>query len=161
MVFKFAIRAGIPLRGFLHDFSKFSYTEFSESVTYYQGGKKSPIPVARDEKGYSAAWLHHKGRNKHHFEYWYDSMAKEPPVMPFKYSAEMICDMLSAGITYDGKEWNNERPIKYWYKVQDTIIANQKMKNFCEEVFTEVGKNGINKTITNKNLKIIYEKNCK
>lgn len=30
------------------------------------------INAEREEKGYSSAWLHHKGRNKHHYEYWID-----------------------------------------------------------------------------------------
>ena len=38
---------------------------------YYQGNR-SPNEIERREKGYSAAWLHHKGRNKHHLEYWID-----------------------------------------------------------------------------------------
>lgn len=160
-VFKLSCKAGIPIRGLLHDLSKYSYTEFSESVKYYQGGKRSPIPVAREEKGYSEAWLHHKGRNKHHFEYWYDTDTKEPPVMPFKYSVEMICDKLAAGITYQGKNWKKEFELEYWStKEKDRIVVNEKMREFTTEVFTEVSKNGIDKTINKKNLKRIYDKYC-
>ena len=67
IVFKFSIKAGIPWRGLVHDLSKYSPTEFFESVKYYTG-EKSPITVCRIQKGYSEAWLHHKGRNKHHIE---------------------------------------------------------------------------------------------
>lgn len=149
IVFKLSIRAGIPLRGFLHDLSKYSYTEFSESVKYYQGGKKSPIPTARDKNGYSKAWLHHKGRNKHHFEYWYDDRLKEMPIIPFKYSAEIICDMLAAGMTYQGKNWNNKYQLEYWNNTENRIVANEKIKEFCKEVFTEVAENR-NKKNNNK-----------
>lgn len=75
-VFKLSIKAGIPLRGLIHDLSKYSPTEFCESVKYYNG-EHSPILAARKTQGYSKAWLHHKGRNKHHPEYWYDSQAPE------------------------------------------------------------------------------------
>ncbi len=161
-VFKLTVKAGIPIRGLLHDLSKYSYTEFSESVKYYQGGKRSPIPVAREEKGYSEAWLHHKGRNKHHFEYWYDIDAKEPPIIPFKYSVEMICDKLAAGMVYQGKNWTKEFELKYWNeKEKDKPIINEKMREFVTEVFTDVSIEGIDKVISKKNLRRIYDKYCK
>lgn len=54
-VFKLCCRIGIPWRGVLHDLSKYSPTEFWESVKYYNG-KKSPIIVCRRKKWYSKAW---------------------------------------------------------------------------------------------------------
>ena len=90
-VFRLSIKAGIPVRGFLHDFSKYSFTEFWESAKYYTDGKSSPITNCKRERGYSKAWLHHKGRNKHHHEYWYDyETTDEVPVIPYKYTVEMI-----------------------------------------------------------------------
>lgn len=71
LVFKFSCKLGIPFRGFMHDWSKFSIDEFWESIKYYDG-KVSPITRCKQEKGYSKAWLHHKGRNKHHYQYWVD-----------------------------------------------------------------------------------------
>lgn len=41
------------------------------SVKYYTG-HHSPIAECRRQNGYSNAWIHHKNRNKHHIEYWYD-----------------------------------------------------------------------------------------
>ena len=35
-------------------------------------GPGGPNNAEREDKGYSSAWLHHKGRNKHHYEYWID-----------------------------------------------------------------------------------------
>ena len=72
-VFYYCCKLGIPWQGITHDLSKFSWTEFSESVKYYQGGTKSPIPVIKEKNGYSKAWQHHKGRNPHHYEYWTDN----------------------------------------------------------------------------------------
>ena len=90
MVFKLCAKAGIPYRGLVHDLSKYSITEFWESVKYYNGSR-SPIEFVKKDKGYSKAWLHHKGRNKHHAEYWYDNNAPEPmPIIPYKFSILVI-----------------------------------------------------------------------
>ena len=64
-VFLFCKEAGIPWQGIKHDLSKFSPTEFIESVKYYTG-TDSPINNCKKVNGYSEAWMHHKGRNKHH-----------------------------------------------------------------------------------------------
>ena len=86
-VFKLCCKAGIPFRGLMHDLSKYSITEFFESAKYYNGGF-SPISTCKKENGYSKAWLHHKGRNKHHHEYWYDYAAPDKAaVIPYKYLA--------------------------------------------------------------------------
>lgn len=161
IVFKLSIKAGIPIRGFLHDLSKYSPTEFIESVRYYQGGERSPIKKAKEVKGYSDAYLHHIGRNKHHSEYWYDFETKETPIIPFKYSAEMICDKLAAGMVYQKEKWNEEYELKYWEeKEKGKTPINQKIEQFITEVFIEVSKNGIDKTIKKENLKRIYDKHC-
>lgn len=162
IVFKLSIKAGIPIRGLLHDISKFSYVEFSESMKYYQGGKRSPLGKAREELGYSKAWLHHKGRNKHHFEYWYDTEMKEPPIMPFKYTLEMVCDKIAASIVYEGKNWTKESELKFWNtRDKSRITANKCMQDFLTEVFEEISVKGINPVITKKNLKMLYDKYCK
>ncbi len=97
-VFKLCCKVGIPYRGLVHDLSKYSPQEFWEGVKYYQGSY-SPIRNAKSIEGYSKAWLHHKGRNKHHYEYWFDLNAPNPnPVMPFKYFLELVCDSYAAGI---------------------------------------------------------------
>ena len=68
--------AGIPLQGIIHDNSKYSFTEFFISAKFYTG-TYSPIMDERKIYGYSKVWLHHKGRNKHHYEYWLDPANKE------------------------------------------------------------------------------------
>ena len=65
-------RAGIYWQGICHDWSKYHPIEFWTGVRYYQEGKRSPNAYERETIGYSAAWLHHKGRNRHHYEYWID-----------------------------------------------------------------------------------------
>ena len=87
----------------MHDLSKFSPVEFFESVRYWTG-KRSPILVAKEKTGISYAWLHHKGRNRHHYEYWVDKLDEGgvPHKIPFEYVIEMVCDWLSAAKTYHG-----------------------------------------------------------
>lgn len=160
VVFKLCCKIGIPWRGFLHDFSKFSPEEFWESVKYFNG-HKSPIIVCKMENGYSKAWLHHKGRNKHHPEYWTDlALPEQAVIMPYKYSAEMVCDKMAAGIVYEGKNWTPSTEINYYMKERENELINPQMDKFMIEVFTQVEKEGLNKTFTKQNIKKIYNKYC-
>ena len=160
-VFKLCIRAGITWRGLVHDLSKYSPTEFFESAKFYVGDH-SPITEAKKTNGYSKAWLHHKGRNKHHYEYWFDGTAPDKtPVIPYKYAVEMVCDTLAAGKTYLGKNWKNSSQLEYWNRTKNLTYINIKTANFLEAVYKEVSEKGIEKTINKKNLKRLYEKYCK
>lgn len=117
MVIRHCAKAGILWRGLLHDLSKYSPAEFLPGARFYQGDK-SPTVAERLEYGYSKAWLHHKGRNKHHFEYWTDYSNKtkkqEPVKMPLKYVKEMFCDRVAAGKIYLGSAYTNDNPITYY-----------------------------------------------
>ncbi len=159
-VLKLCCKAGIPFRGIVHDLSKYSPTEFLESLKYYTG-TKSPITVARRTNGYSKAWLHHRGRNKHHAEYWYDPMSENStPIIPYQYTVEMVCDYLAASLIYNGKNWTKDKPLQYWNKTKETIPMNSQNKAMLAEVFEQVGKQGIKKTITKSNLKNLYHQYC-
>ena len=156
IVFKLCVRAGIPWRGLVHDLSKYSPTEFFEGVKYYQG-YRSPILACVEKKGYSEARLHHRGRNKHHPQYWYDEFAiVKDPIMPYKYVAEMICDQISASKTYEGKNWKNESILKYWTRVEETIHLNQRIKDMLTEIYIRIEKEGVNAVIKGKILKEAY-----
>ena len=103
-VFKLCCKVGIPFQGLTHDLSKYSLSELIPSVKYFTDGKKSPLAEEKNIKGYSLAWLHHKGRNKHHFEYWFDFNSKtkqyDPVQMPRQYLIEMFCDRIAASKVY-------------------------------------------------------------
>lgn len=118
-VFRCMAQCGHPLQGFLHDMSKFSPAEFWTSVKYYQGFR-SPIDAEKEDKGYSLAWFHHRGRNKHHSQYWCDISFGEvkPCRIPEKYLLELICDTIGAGKAYLGKDWNSHKPIE-WFTGRD------------------------------------------
>ena len=136
VVFKLCCKIGEPWRGLVHDMSKYSPTEFIESSKYYTG-KHSPISEAKRENGYSKAWLHHKGRNKHHSEYWIDENAPDKmPIIPYKYAAEMVCDKLAAGMVYQGKNFTKEYELEYWLKEKEKMKINPKTEKFVTEVLT-------------------------
>lgn len=127
-------KAGIPWRGFVHDLSKFSPTEFFEGVKYYTG-TSSPIDGCKKELGYSNAWFHHRGRNKHHYEYWTDNYDKGTTSnqMPFIYALEMLCDYLGAGRAYNKSKFTIEGELKWWEnKKQIATSMHPKTKTFID-----------------------------
>lgn len=160
-VFKLCCKAGIPFRGLVHDLSKYSPTEFFESAKYYNGSY-SPIHNCKKENGYSKAWLHHKGRNKHHHEYWYDYAAPEKSALiPYKYTVEMICDTLAAGMTYQKDKWTNDYQLKYYLKDRGKRFIHPIIDEILLEVYEEISKKGIDDVINKKTLKKIYNKHIK
>ena len=72
LVCRYCFRLGLYRQGLLHDLSKYAPCEFWRGAKYYQG-YRSPNDAERKQNGVSLAWLHHKGRNRHHFESWIDS----------------------------------------------------------------------------------------
>ncbi len=125
-------KAGIVWRGLLHDLSKYSPSEFWAGAKYYQG-TRSPQAREREIFGYSAAWLHHKGRNKHHFEYWTDfTDGKKVYVkMPPRYFAEMICDRVAASKIYLGDKYTDASALDYFESKTDKEGMN---KETCEDL---------------------------
>ena len=103
LVMKACFQVGLYRQGLLHDLSKYGWTEFRVGCRYYQG-TRSPNNAEREEKGYSSAWLHHKGRNKHHYEYWIDygthGAVLEGMKMPVNYVVEMFLDRIAASKVY-------------------------------------------------------------
>ncbi len=121
-VIKNCFKAGIGLQGLFHDLSKYSPAELIPSVKLYQG-TRSPNERARELYGYSSAWLHHKGRNKHHFEYWSDINMKtkhyEPVRMPERYLKEMVCDRIAASKIYKKESYTDSSAFEYLLRSTD------------------------------------------
>ena len=156
-VFKLCCRAGIPLQGALHDMSKFTPSEFIESVKYYNG-HRSPLAVSREVNGYSKAWLHHKGRNKHHWEYWIDAYVTggHGCIIPFKYACEMFCDMIAASKVYKGKDYTYDCPLKYFEAQTYGRFVHPQIQDFMRAAFTAYAKEGA-KAITKARLTHFYQ----
>ena len=120
MVMRYCFKVGLYRQGLLHDLSKYSPTEFLVGCRYYQGDR-SPNNAEREDIGVSTSWLHHKGRNLHHFEHWVDySLDPEHVIMgakmPRRYIAEMVMDRISASKTYLGDAYTDQKPLEYWLK---------------------------------------------
>ena len=155
VVFKECKACGPTWQGLTHDLSKFSVIEFAASARYFQGDK-SPIDAEKAEKGYSIAWLHHKGYNKHHWEWWTDFSDNGTVIankIPSKYVIEMICDWIGAGKVYGGKGWTQEDPLNYYMKVragrhfhpetEELIVKLLKIiKDHGLEAFHKICRNG-------------------
>lgn len=149
LVMKHCFKAGIPFQGLTHDLSKYSPTEFILGAKYYLG-TRSPNEAERNDKGYSSAWLHHKGRNRHHYEYWMDynvqTKRMEPVEMPMKYFKEMFCDRVAASKIYQGKNYTNAHPLEYFSRAKDRIIIHPKTAALLEKCLTMLKEKGERET---------------
>lgn len=138
-------RAGIFWQGLRHDLSKYSPTEFLAGARYY-AGDHSPNENERVVKGYSKAWLHHKGRNRHHFEYWTDVNPKtkrvEPVPMPLRYVAEMFCDRVAASKIYKGKDYNDRHPLEYFKNSEAHRVIHPETSDLLEKWLTVLANEG-------------------
>lgn len=135
-VLHYASRLGITWQGIIHDLSKLSPTEFFEGVKYWDG-KRSPVLVAKEKAGISYAWLHHRGRNKHHYEYWIEKLdfGGVPHKIPFKCVVEIICDWLAAGRTYNGITENLFQKEYDWWKERE---PQMKIHQATKELITKI-----------------------
>ena len=142
-------KAGIGFQGLFHDLSKYTPTEFLAGAKYYQG-VRSPNECERETNGYSKAWMHHKGRNKHHFEYWTDYSPKTrkmtPVKMPLKYVVEMFCDRVAAGKIYQGKNYTSQNPIDYFLKGKPTRNIHPETSDLLEKLLVMLNEKGEEET---------------
>ena len=139
-------RLGLIRQGLLHDLSKYSPSEFMAGIKYYQG-YRSPNNAEREAKGYSAAWLHHKGRNKHHYEYWIDYSATEgkgmvPARMPDRYLAEMFVDRVAASKVYNGSRYTDDLPLNYFLRGKPKILMEKHTKFTLELLLRMLAEEG-------------------
>ena len=130
MVMKYCFKIGLYRQGMLHDLSKYSWTEFSAGCKYYQGNR-SPNNAEREATGLSTAWIHHYGRNKHHFEHWVDygidcdTIIKGVP-MPRNYIAEMVMDRICASKVYHPAEKGEKETLCY---IRNSYLKGKEIKN--------------------------------
>ena len=148
-VIRHCFKAGILWRGLVHDLSKFSPTEFIPGVRYYIG-TRSPNEAEREEKGFSSAWMHHKGRNRHHFEYWNDYKPSarriEPVKMPLAFVIEMFCDRVAASKIYQGKNYTDNHPYEYFLRGKPTRVIHPETSLFLENLLIMLRDKGEKET---------------
>jgi hypothetical protein len=150
LVMKYCFSVGLYKQGLLHDLSKYSLTEFLVGAKYFQGDQ-SPNNAERQDKGYSLAWLHHKGRNKHHLEYWIDySVNKGAPMagmkMPVKYVVEMFCDRIAASKNYNKEKYTDGDALAYFHASKEHYIIHAETKDLLEKLLAMLKEKGEEKT---------------
>ena len=148
-VIKHCRKAGIFRQGLRHDLSKYSPAEFIPGVKYYTG-TRSPNEGEREKRGYSKAWMHHKGRNRHHFEYWVDynleTKRNEPVEMPYNYVVEMFCDRVAASKIYNGKNYRQTDPLEYFEKRKPHRSIHIETRNESEKLLRMLAEKGEEET---------------
>lgn len=137
--------AGILWQGLFHDLSKYSPSEFWVGARHYQG-YRSPNEGEREEYGYSKAWMHHKGRNRHHFEYWTDynieTRVMSPVKMPTKYVIEMFCDRVAASQIYMKEAYDEKAPLRYFEQGRQRRSIHPETSQLLEELLTILAEQG-------------------
>lgn len=146
LVLQGCFRVGLYWQGLTHDLSKYSPTEFRVGIQYYQGNR-SPNGAERQDRGFSTAWIHHKGRNRHHFEYWTDLNRStgryESVPMPRRYLAEMIMDRRAACMVYEGASYTDRSALAYFERSLDKTLMHptlQQELGFLLEMLAEKGE---------------------
>lgn len=149
LVMRNCFRVGLIRQGLAHDLSKFSPQEFWQGAKYWCG-VRSPNANAREDLGWSTAWMHHKGRNKHHYEYWTDlnmqTRQYEAVPMPRKYMVESVMDRIAACKTYHGKAYTDADPIEYLQHAKETPLLHPDTRNELTCILTYLKEHGEKQT---------------
>ena len=163
LVMKECFRVGLYKQGILHDLSKYGWTEFRVGCRYYQG-TRSPNDAEREAQGLSSSWLHHKGRNKHHYEYWIDYEAKgNGPClggmrMPDVYVVEMFLDRIAASKVYKGEAYKDSDPLEYFIRGGiDNYIMHEEVKKLLYKLLKMLAEEGEDRTYRYIKKKVLPE----
>ena len=147
LVRKNCFRCGLYWQGLVHDLSKYSPQEFIPSVRYFQGNR-SPYAYEKELYGIAPGWLHHKGHNKHHWEYWTDCIKGRwvPMEMPEKYIVESFCDRIAASKTYKKEAYTNDAPLAYFQRVREGGLLAKRTERELEGMLTMLAEKGEDET---------------
>lgn len=152
LVMKGCFQVGLYRQGLMHDLSKYAPIEFLNGCRFYSDGTESPNNRERKTKGYSAAWLHHKGRNRHHMEYWIDyntdrsGFPMQGMKMPICYVVEMAIDRISASKNYQKDKFTTRSPIEYYERSKDHYIIHPATQKLLERLLNMYAEEGEEKT---------------
>lgn len=148
LVCKLCFRVGLYKQGLTHDLSKYSLTEFLPGVKYFQG-YRSPIVAEIRDLGYSAAWLHHKGRNRHHWQYWMTADKGQMQVieMPVRYIKEMACDRIAACMVYEKDKYHPSSALEFLEKSREKELIPEKTLAILRDMLTIVAENSLDEAL--------------
>ena len=153
LVMEACFRLGLYWQGLTHDLSKYTWPELRIGIRYYRDDQ-SPHNGEREKYGYSTAWLHHKGRNKHHAENCIDYTADKNPSdrhvtgmrMPVKYVVEMFVDRISASKNYRKEKYRDSDPLEYYEKRKHYMVVHEDTRKQLEILLHMLAKEGEEKT---------------
>lgn len=163
LVMQGCFKVGLYKQGLLHDLSKYSPDEFIVGAKYFQGDR-SPNNAEREPIGYSSAWLHHKGRNKHHYEYWIDYSTKAiaggmaPAPMPVKYVVEMLMDRIAACKVYNKDRYTDASPLEYYSKGKENAPMHPRTKKLLEGLLRMLAERGEEETFRYIRKRILHKR---
>ena len=144
-------KVGLYRQGLTHDLSKYSPTEFLIGARYFQGDK-SPNAAERSDKGYSEAWMHHKGRNRHHYEYWTDmnreTRTYEAVQMPRRYMVEQVMDRRAACIVYQGEAYTDRSAYDYFMTSRERQLMHPDNRREVEFLLDMLAQKGEKRTFS-------------
>ena len=150
LVMRHCFKIGLYRQGIMHDLSKYMPSELLMGFMYYDDGKSSPNNGERRDKGYSNAWMHHKGRNRHHFEYWTDYNLETktvlPVKMPLRFVAEMFCDRVAASKIYKGESYRDSDPLEYFQNGRSHRTIHPETSDFLEKLLVMLSEKGERET---------------
>lgn len=161
LVMQGCFQVGLYVQGLLHDLSKYSPTEFIVGARYWQGDR-SPNNAEREDIGYSSAWLHHKGRNKHHYEYWMDYSTHDikggmsPAPMPTRYVVEMFMDRVAACKVYHKDAYTDKDPLIYYQSSTTPPPLHPRTKRQLEFLLHMLADHGEEKTFRYIRTRILH-----
>lgn len=147
-VTKLCFRCHLYKQGIFHDLSKYSWTELKTGFTYFQG-YRSPIDAQKEDIGYSLSWLHHKGRNKHHWEYWLDNGPNGVHAirMPVNYVIEMFCDRVAASQIYQKDQYTDHSALDYYMQGRNRIMIHPETDLLIVMMLEYLANHGLYTTI--------------
>jgi len=136
-------KCGLYAQGLTHDLSKYSLVEFGVSVKYFQGDR-SPYMKEKELFGHSLGWLHHKGRNLHHWEYWYDMIDGKwvPLEMPYRYVVEMVCDRVAACKIYQKDKYTQASALEYYLSRNDRLYMHPNTAALLQSILEDIAQKG-------------------
>jgi hypothetical protein len=134
-VFVECVKLGIPLRGLVHDLSKFWPSEWFPYVEYFHGSHREDSERGQEvQMMFDLAWMAHQHRNPHHWQWWVlkeDSGAVKVFEMPMGPRKEMLADWMGAGKAQGKKD--QPRECASWYRAnRDKMILGAETRLWIE-----------------------------
>lgn len=157
-------KLGLYKQGLLHDLSKYAWVEFRAGAKYFQGDKSPNFQERIENDGISWAWLHHKGRNKHHYEYWIDyGMDGESGIgaikMPVNYIVEMYVDRVAACKNYQKEKYTDRSALEYYERGKGKYMMLPETMELLEDMLKHLAEFGEEATNDYIRKEILHNKN--